>query len=155
MRDRAGLATKLQRKEKITMFNAGQRISALIILSFALAATSFADEPYNLCNSYVGYACVTPFLLNTIDNQGKGDYPVEVTPSGGSEVIYYTNSNGQSQGYIVLIGPTGSSWLIAPDPSPCNGWSPSYQNVTDWTGYDPNNPGGTVLVPQFSAACST
>lgn len=136
------------------MLTLSQRLLVLTIALCSVAATSFAAEPYNLCNSYVGYACVTPFLLNTNDNEGKGDYPIEVTPGGGTETIYYTNSSGQSQGYIVLIGPTGSSWLIAPDPSPCSGWSPSYQNVTDSTGYDPNNPSGTVLVPSFSDACS-
>jgi hypothetical protein len=142
-------------EENTIMFKAFQRLALLSAVVCGIATTGFSAEPYNLCNSYVGYACVTPFLLNTNDGQGKGDYPVEVTPSGGSETIYYTNSSGQSQGYIVLIGPTGSSWLIAPDPSPCSGWSPSYQNVTDNIGYDPNNPGGTVLVPSFSDACST
>lgn len=136
------------------MFSALNRLLGLALVLGTATQLGFAAKPYNLCNSYVGYACVTPFLLNTISNQGKGDYPVQITPSGGTLVVYNTNSSGESQGYIVLIGPTGSSWLIAPRPTPCS-WSPSYQNVTDWTPYDPNDPSGTVLVPSFSSACST
>ena len=131
-----------------------QHILMLTAALFAVAATGFSAEPYSACNNYPGYACVTPFLLNTNDNAGKGNYTVDVTPGGGSETQYQTNSSGQSQGYIVLIGPTGSSWLIAPNGTPCT-WSPAYQNVTDSTGYDESNPSGTVVVPSFSSACST
>lgn len=136
------------------MFSVPKRLLLLGVVLVMAAQSAFSAEPYNLCNSYVGYACVTPFLLNTISNQGKGNYPVQVTPSGGSQAVFYTNSSGASKGYIVLIGPLGSSWLIAPSPNPCS-WNPSYRNVTDWTPYDPNNPSGTVLVPSYSSACST
>jgi hypothetical protein len=136
------------------MFNAFKRLLGLAVVLGTMTQLGFSAQPYNLCNSYVGYACVTPFLLNTISNQGKGDYPVQVTPGGGSQAVFRTNSSGESRGYIVLIGPVGSSWLIAPSPNPCL-WSPSFQNVTDWTPYDPVDPVGTVLVPNFSSACST
>jgi hypothetical protein len=135
------------------MFKTLRQSLLLASILCALAATSFCDQPYNLCNSYIGYACVTPFLLNTDAGTGKGNYGIQVTPDGASSPsTYYTVSSGQSQGYIVLIGRTGSSWLIAPVDSPCT-WSPAFQNVTDFTGFD--GTASSVVVPQFSSPCTT
>lgn len=130
------------------------RAAQFLTVLTVLATATFAAPPYSACNSYVGYACVTPFLdsNNSGATTGEPNYPVQVTPGGGSQSTFYTNGSGESQGYIVLIGPTGSSWLIAPNPSPIS-WNPSFQNVTQWTGYDPNSPGTTVLRPVF--ACVT
>jgi hypothetical protein len=126
-----------------------------LIVAYCLwgSTAAFSGPPYGACNNYVGYACVTPYLYNNNTGQGQGDYPVEVTPQGGSEVTYYTNSTDGSDGYIVLIGSVPSTWLIAPNPDGGCSWTPSYQNWTQNTPYDPNNPGGTVGVPTFTTYC--
>lgn len=132
------------------MSQISRRLLILPAIVIALSTMALGNPPYTACNSFVGYACVTPFLdsHNSGATTGEPNYPVQVTPSGGSKVTINTNASGQSQGYIVLIGPVGSSWLIAPDPTP-RSWTPSFQNVTQNTGYDPNSPGTTVLVPVF------
>ncbi|MGH9623159.1 MAG: hypothetical protein ACRD6B_25350 [Bryobacteraceae bacterium] len=123
-----------------------------LLAAFCLwGATAVAGEPYGECDYYVGYACVTPYLYSAYNGTGVGDYPVQVTPQGGTESVFYTNSNGASNGYIVLIASVGQTWLIAPTPNQhsCGTWTPAYQNWTQNTGFDPNNPGGTVGVPTF------
>ena len=127
------------------------RVLHMTLVLGITAVAALANPPYTLCNSYVGYACVTPFLdsHNSGATTGEPNYPIQVTPNGGSQTTIYTNGNDGSQGYIVLIGPVGSGWLIAPNPTPIS-WTPSYQNVTDNIGYDPNSPGTTVLVPVFT-----
>jgi hypothetical protein len=133
------------------MTQTSRRLLQLIAILTVTCGSALANPPYTLCNSYVGYACVTPFLdsNNSGATTGEPNYPIQVTPNGGSQTTLYTNSSGQSQGYIVLIGPVGSGWLIAPNPSP-RSWTPSFQNVTQNTGYDPNSPSTTVLKPVFN-----
>lgn len=127
-------------------------IGRLLVLVIALGVSTgsiLANPPYTICNSFLGYACVTPFLdsHNSGATTGEPNYPVQVTPAGGSQTVLNTNGSGQSQGYIVLIGPVGSSWLIAPNNSPIT-WSPAFQNVTQNTGFD-GTP-STVLRPVFT-----
>jgi hypothetical protein len=133
------------------MSNIGLRVLQLAVVLTIMVGAAYANPPYTLCNSHVGLACVTPFLdsHNSGDTTGEPNYPVQVTPNGGTESTINTNGNDGSQGYIVLIGPVGTSWLIAPNPTP-RSWAPSFQNVTDNIPYDPNSPGTTVLVPVFT-----
>lgn len=128
-----------------------RRLLILMAVLTIISSAALANPPYTLCNSFVGYACVTPFLdsHNSGATTGEPNYPIQVTPHGGSQTVLNTNGSGQSQGYIVLIAPVGTGWLIAPNPTP-RSWSPSFQNVTQNTGYDPNSPGTTVLVPVFT-----
>jgi hypothetical protein len=53
---------------------------------------------------------------------GLGNFSLAVTTNGGSPATMYTNSNGISQGFVVLLGSTFTTWSITHnlgDGNPC------------------------------------
>src|SRR5712664_2807798 len=85
-------------------------------------ATTGGGYPANLCTQYMDYVCIIVELCSTLnggsctaagpggsaqDSGGIGAWQLLMTTSDGNQVNYTTNSRNASQGYIVVIGPSG------------------------------------------------
>lgn len=95
-----------------------RRFVVLTTLLCTAAVTAFAGSPTATCQKFPNSVCVTPFLqdINCCGgnfDQGIGSFLVAVRTNNGPEADFLTNNGGNGgTGFIVLLGPVGTNWLI-------------------------------------------